>query len=304
MKSNQLLFLGLGLLCILGCRTESKKNKNIELVTNVSKADNVRLITSFQDWKLDPVPLVSAHRGGPYPGYPENAIETFENIIKNTPTVIECDIAMTKDSVLVMMHDYKLDRTTTGTGKLSDLTYDEIKTLQLVDNLGKTTDFTIPTLDEVLMWGKGKVLFTLDVKRGVPFNLVVDKVKKHKAASYAAIITYRIQDAIKVHKLHPDVLISVSAGSNGALEQIKKSGIPYSNLLGFVGTREPEKKHYQKLKAMGVKTILGTLGNLDKSAVARGNDKVYFNYIANGANIIATDRPLEVAKALKELKKS
>ena len=43
---------------------------------------------------------MSAHRGGPYPGYPENAIETFEYIASQIPTVIECDIAMTKDSVL------------------------------------------------------------------------------------------------------------------------------------------------------------------------------------------------------------
>ncbi|MEL7148815.1 MAG: glycerophosphodiester phosphodiesterase, partial [Bacteroidota bacterium] len=70
------------------------------------------------------------------------------------------------------------------------------------------------------------------------------------------------------------------------------------NLLGFVGTREPSKAHYAKLKALGIKTILGTLGNLDRSAMAKGNDDVYFGYFKNGADIIATDRPLEVAKVI------
>ena len=68
--------------------------------------------------------------------------------------------------------------------------------------------------------------------------------------------------------------------------------------MGFVGTSEPKLSHYEKLKKLGVKTILGTLGNLDKSAVSKGDDNIYLNYIKNGANIIATDRPLEVASVI------
>ena len=34
----------------------------------------------FYTWTSDRIPMVSAHRGGPYPGFPENAIETFANI--------------------------------------------------------------------------------------------------------------------------------------------------------------------------------------------------------------------------------
>ena len=127
---------------------------------------------------------------------------------------------------------------------------------------------------------------------------MIAAVEKHDAASFAAIITYRIQDAKLIYSLNPDIMISVSAGDDGALEQIVESGIPTKNLLGFVGTREPGRTHYEKLQKLGIKTILGTLGNLDKSAMAKGDDSVYLNYIRNGANIIATDRPLEVAMVL------
>ncbi|MEL6533948.1 MAG: glycerophosphodiester phosphodiesterase family protein [Bacteroidota bacterium] len=256
--------------------------------------------TTFAQWLSDPQPLVSAHRGGPYPGYPENAIETFQNIVDHTSTVIECDIAMTQDSVLVLMHDQTLDRTTTGAGKVSDWQYEELRALRLVDNEGDTTAFVIPTLKEALVWGKGKALFTLDVKRGVPWERVLAAVASHEAASYAAIITYRIEDAKQVYALNPGLLISVSAGDDGALEQILQSGIPSENLLGFVGTREPKAHHYQKLQELGIKTILGTLGNLDQSAAAKGDDRVYLKYLQNGANILATDRPLEVARVLQQ----
>jgi len=51
---------------------------------------------------------------------------------------------------------------------------------------------------------------------------------------------------------------------------------------------------------LGVFTILGVLGNLDKSAIARG-DQVYVDFVNNGADILATDRPIEAAEAIKSL---
>ncbi len=306
MKSFKIIFISfLSFVLLFSCKqNETKKQPEITTkeVKSISRIDNDVFISSFEKWKKSPVPLVSAHRGGPYTGFPENAIESFENILKYTPVVIECDIAMTKDSVLVMMHDKTLDRTTTGKGNVSEATYKELQSLNLVDNEGNTTIFKIPTLDEVLSWGKGKVLFTLDVKRGVPFKKVLAAVEKHDAVDYAAIITYRVEDAKLVHELNKDVMISVSAGNDGAIEQLAKAKLPTDKLLGFVGTRQPKKEHYLKLQNLGIYTILGTLGNLDKSAEAKGNDDVYVTYIENGANILATDRPLEVAAALKNLK--
>jgi glycerophosphoryl diester phosphodiesterase len=278
------------------CQVAEKENQKERSLPTVQT--EITSVTSFDQWFENPRPIVSAHRGGPYPGFPENAIETFRNIAEQTPTIIECDILMTRDSVLILMHDNTLDRTTTGSGKVIDMSYDEIRELYLVDNQGDTTDFKIPTLDEALAWGKGKVLFTLDVKRGVPFDRVVNAIEQFEASSYAAIITSRIQDAKLVHSLNPEIIISVSAGSDGALDQIRTSGIPVENLLGFVGTREPTKSHYSKVRDLGIKTILGTLGNLDQSALAKADDGIYLDYVENGADIIATDRPLEVAKVL------
>ncbi|SNR15425.1 glycerophosphodiester phosphodiesterase family protein [Tenacibaculum jejuense] len=286
------------ILCV-ACKTNEVKEVKTQ-ATQEKTTFNDALVTSFSAWKKNPVPLVSAHRGGPYPGYPENAIETFNNIVKHTSTVIECDVAMSKDSVLVLMHDRNLDRTTTGTGAIKETSFEALQKLRLVDNNGTQTDFKIPTLDEVLSWGKNKVLFTLDVKRGVPFAKVLELVEKHNATDYAAIITYRVSDAKLVHELNKEVMISVSARDEGALVQIEKANLPADKLLGFVGTRQPDEFHYKKLKEKRIKTILGTLGNLDKSAVAKGNDDVYITYLKNGANIIATDRPLEVAKVIKK----
>lgn len=294
--------LSLFFLLLIACQPNTKNSASAvaDLEVQAGSSEQEQPITTFQQWLADPQPLVSAHRGGAYPGYPENAIATFQHIIDHTSAVIECDVSITKDGELILMHDKTLDRTTTGSGKVTEMTFAEIKDLYLTDDDGKTTSYRIPTLDEALAWGKEKALFTLDVKQGVPFEKVIATIEEFDAEAYAAVITYRIQDAKKVHTLNKNLMISVSAMDKDAIEQLAKSGIPLEKVLGFVGTKIPSKSHYEKLHNLGIKTILGTLGNLDNKAVAKGNDLVYRQYLADGADIIATDRPLEVAKVIRE----
>jgi glycerophosphoryl diester phosphodiesterase len=242
---------------------------------------------------------VSAHRGGgDYPGYPENAVESFAYLVGQTPMIIECDIDLTRDSVLVLMHDKTLDRTTTGTGPLIAKTWAECQQYFLEDNFGTATTYRIPTLEQALRWGKDKCLFTLDVKRGVPFSKVVDMIHRTDAADYAAVITYNAPDAGTVYRLDPQLMISVSIRGQEDYERLRAAGVPDQNMLAFVGITEPDPALYQFLHTKGIACILGTLGNLDKQAQARG-DEQYRTFVQNGADILATDRPLEAAKAIR-----
>ncbi|GAB3760212.1 glycerophosphodiester phosphodiesterase family protein [Spirosoma pomorum] len=247
---------------------------------------------------------ISVHRGGgDLKGYPENCIESFQYMAQKIgtpkePVIIECDIDLTKDSVLVMMHDATLDRTTTGTGKLIEKTYAELTPVRLEDNMGNVTPYKIPTLEDVLRWGKNKVTFTLDVKRNVSFEKVVDMVHKTGTSDYVAVITYNAQDAAKLHKLDPNLMISVTIRNQAEYDRLHELGIPDNRMVAFVGVKEPEASLYAFLHQKGIACILGTLGNLDKQAAAKGN-QVYKNFAVNGADIMSTDRPLEVWEAIK-----
>ena len=57
--------------------------------------------------------LVVAHRGD-WREWPENSLEAMQSAIDKGADIIELDLKMTKDSVLVVCHDAKVDRTTTG----------------------------------------------------------------------------------------------------------------------------------------------------------------------------------------------
>ena len=261
--------------------------------------NNSEELKSFFHWTPESKPLISAHRGGPYPGYPENCIETFEYVLTHTLTIIECDIVLTKDEQLIMMHDNTLNRTTTGTGRVEQQTLEEIKKLQLKDNEGNVTPYSIPTLREVLDWTKGNAILTLDIKRGVPLEKVIRLVEETNSEAYAVIITYNIEQAKEVYNLNPDLMISASIRNDEELNSILVSGIPLENIIAFTGTSLKSASFYDNLHVKGIYCILGTLGNLDNKAIAKG-DKIYLDFISIGADILATDRPVEVSALLRE----
>jgi glycerophosphoryl diester phosphodiesterase len=256
-------------------------------------------LQQFLSYSKKRFPLISAHRGGPEKGFPENAIETFEHSYQFQPLIIECDISLSKDSVMILMHDNSLNRTSTGTGRISDFTYEELKKLYLKDNSGDSTGFRIPTLEETLNWGKGKVIFTLDVKRGVPYSKVIEMVRKCKAETSSVIITYNADQAAEVFQLAPDLMISASVRGKEDLERLNGRGIPDKRIVAFIGVTEAPPETYELLHSRGISCILGTMGNLDRQATARG-DNQYAEYITRGADILSTDRPKEAGDALKK----
>ncbi len=260
---------------------------------------NVDELREFLTYSKRRYPLISAHRGGPEKGFPENAIETFEHSYQFQPLIIECDISLSKDSVMVLMHDNSLNRTSTGAGRLSDFTHEELKKFYLRDNGGDSTMFRIPTLEEALIWGRGKVIFTLDVKRGVPYSKVIDMVRRCKAEASSVIITYNADQAAEVYQLAPELMISASVRGKEDLERLNGRGIPDNRIVAFIGVTEAQPETYELLHSRGISCILGTMGNLDRQAVARG-DNQYYEYISRGADILSTDRPKEAGEALKK----
>ncbi len=253
---------------------------------------------TWHDANQSSFPKVSAHRGGMnYSGYPENALETIQYVFEKTGAIIECDIAQTDDGKLILMHDSSLERTTNCDGKVDKQVWPQIDDCKLKDPNGKKTNYKIPTLEELLDWADDKgVLFTLDIKRGVPYKKVIEVVRRYKYFDKAAIITYDIGQAKKIHRLAPEAFISVSVRNEEELQWAKDSGIPLDRMIAFTGTRPSSKNLYRELDRLGIPAILGTLGNLDKRAKARG-DNIYQTYIHDGVDILATNRPLEAFAA-------
>ncbi len=255
-------------------------------------------LQTYLRWTPEQQPLISAHRGGPMPGFPENCIATFENALSYAPCLIECDVRKSKDSILVLMHDRTMDRTTTGNGNVHEHTLEELNGLKLKDNNGKITPNRIPTVAEVLEWARNKAIVELDIKRSVIPEEVVAIIKQKQAESYTIVITYNIQQAVHYHKLNPRLMISASAKGIEGTRVLLDSDIDSRNLLAFVGVYEPSEDVYRLLHDHGIRTILGTMGNLDRKAATHGF-QIYNQLFKNGADILATDNVQLAAEALR-----
>lgn len=105
--------------------------------------------------------LVVAHRGD-WRYAPENSLAAIENAICMGVDIVELDVAKTKDGKLILMHDNKIDRTTTGKGRVEDWTLDSLKTLFLRNGCNIRTKHRIPTLEEALSLAKGRIMVNLD----------------------------------------------------------------------------------------------------------------------------------------------
>lgn len=249
-----------------------------------------------------PKSLISGHRGAKaYPNYPENCLETFQYLRSKMDCIIECDVARTKDSILVLMHDKSINRTTNGAGNITDLTYSEIKNLQLKDAEGNLSNYKIPTFSDVLKWAiTSNTILTVDIKRSAKINAIINEIKSHRAEPNCVMISYTADMSQQIFDLAPNMMQSVSIRNQEELTRWEQHKIPpASKTIAFTGTRQSPKKLYDALHQYGIPCIFGTLGNIDNQAEAKGG-AIYKRLLEKGVDIIATDRPLEVDAILNE----
>jgi glycerophosphoryl diester phosphodiesterase len=105
-----------------------------------------------------------AHRGAT--GYaPENTIAGFDLAVDMKADYIEIDVQRSKDGELVIIHDTTVDRTTDGTGKVGDLTLQQLQGLDAGSWKGESfAGESIPTFEEILDRYHGKVGILIELK--------------------------------------------------------------------------------------------------------------------------------------------
>jgi glycerophosphoryl diester phosphodiesterase len=271
---------------------------------HVIKPQNPQGLRQLFRYTGESLHFVSAHRGGPQKKFPENCIATFENTLRHTFAIMEIDPRYTKDGVIVVHHDTTLERTTTGKGRVVEMTLQDLKELRLKDTEGLVTEFQIPTLDDVMQWARGKTILVLDQK-DVPVEVRARKIEEHRAEAYAMLIVYSFKDARKCYELNKNIMMEVMIPNRERFYEFDETGIPWSNIIAFVGHTPPgDKELLQMIHAKGTCCMVGTSRNLDREFIvnrASGTAPVEQHYRALlqlGADLIETDLPREVGKLL------
>ena len=144
------LILGLSIMMAAACSQKEQYANRAE-----------KILAEINDPNSDYIVVIS-HRGD-WRNYPENSIPAIESIIRMGVDMMELDVKMTKDSVLVLMHDKTVNRMTEGKGLVSDFTYDSLSTLRMRRAHNVLTDsIKVPTLREALLCCKDRILVNVD----------------------------------------------------------------------------------------------------------------------------------------------
>lgn len=242
---------------------------------------------------------ICSHRGitkaGIDAGVPENSLEAIDYAVKAGAEILEIDVRPTKDGVLVLMHDETIDRTTTGSGKVADLTYAQLQQYVLKDyNTGAPTAHKIPTLEEAFKRGKGKIYFNLDISNKlVPGDateslVTMAKLMKQLDVENQAVVYIGTKMSIVNYMVgYPALLYHPYVGSKGDVDSFGPLGsvqlLQMSTDDGISNTTL-----ISQVKAANCLPYTNSLGNYDNN-MAAGNFGGIDTMTGNGISIIQTN---------------
>ena len=254
--------------------------------------------------------IVASHRGD-WRNFCENTLEGVLSAARMGVDIVEIDIQKTKDSKLIVMHDDRLDRTTTGKGRIADWTLDSIKTLKIKNGCNIKTKQNVPTLEEVLIAAKGKVLLNLDkadryfndiypllVKTGTERQIVMkgrlpaEEVKERFGKYLDKVIYMPIVDLDKI-------------GAAEAIDDYIKNLHPVAFELLYVNDSNPLPwQLVEKLKGKALiwyNTLWDTMAGAhdDDASLIDINNGWGFLIDKMGCRILQTDRPAMLINYLR-----
>ncbi|MCL6570493.1 MAG: glycerophosphodiester phosphodiesterase [Bacillus sp. (in: Bacteria)] len=151
---------------------------------------------------------IFAHRGYTKT-FSENTMGAFVEAKKAGADGLELDVHLTKDGEVVIIHDEKVDRTTSGNGFVKDFLYKEIRKLNA--NKKGVRKEPIPALEEVLEWLKtNNLLCNIELKNGLfPYEGMEEKVtqlvQKQGLSDRIIISSFNHYSIVYCYRLAPEI---------------------------------------------------------------------------------------------------
>lgn len=224
--------------------------------------------------------MIIAHRGVNKLA-PENTIPSIETAIRMNLDYVEIDVRTTKDGQMILMHDDTVDDTTDGSGRVRDLTADEIRELDAGAWFSpEYAGIGVPFLEEALRVMQGRIGAYVDAKDVRPEALIQalqDTGMLPASVIYADPLT---QWVIKL--LEPDAGIMPEVGNLLLLFDLMHSLLEPGVVALSWG--DPTKDFIDRIHSHGIETFMDVLGETDNPEGMR-------RALELGVDAIQTDHP-------------
>jgi len=150
---------------------------------------------------------ICAHRGACV-SHPENTLPAFAEAIRLGVHQIEFDVYLTKDKQCVVIHDGSVDRTTDGSGKVSELTLAEIRRLDAGSwKNAKFAGVKVPTLRETLAMMPVNVWLNVHTRGGADAGTAVAREIVRQGRQHQAFLATGWSESAAARKVFPGILI-------------------------------------------------------------------------------------------------
>ncbi len=227
-------------------------------------------------------PLVIGHRGA-CGYYPENTLVSIKKAIEMGVDAVEFDVRMTKDGVIVLFHDEKLDRLLKIHGRLRDRTFEFIRKFSIRGE-------RIPTLEEALEVLKNKnVKIIIEIKEPDTVDKVLDIVSRYGIEKNRIIFVSFHHKIIKNVKDRGYMFGAIFVCRPISLEDMFKHEKPDIILPRYDML---DKELVEEAHNLGMK--VGTWVINDEHDLQR--------VLEFGVDMVASDYPDRIIKALKQTK--
>ena len=153
---------------------------------------------------------IFAHRGSAGT-HPENTMASFMEAARVQADGIELDVQLSKDGVVVVIHDETVNRTTDGTGWVAQMTYRQLRKLNANYKFKQYGFCPIPSLQEVLEWAQNaSLLINIELKNNlVPYERLEEKtielVERYSLASRVIFSSFNHESMAKCRDLAPRI---------------------------------------------------------------------------------------------------
>ena len=213
---------------------------------------------------------------------PENTLKGFRYAIKLGVDSAECDVHLTRDEQLIVMHDETVDRTTNASGRIGELDFATIRSLDAGDRE------QVPTLDEVLMTVQGRVQLLCELKGEGVEDAAVATVLARGMESEVVFTSFDMARIAKVKQREDHLQIGAIFGDPTDEDMASAMG------LGVKGIGI----HYRNLCLRMVEQVLDA--GLDLRAWNPDTLREQKAMIALGVTGVGTNRPDILVRYLKE----
>lgn len=240
--------------------------------------------------------LVASHRAA-HNHFPENSLPAIKEAIRLGVDILEIDVKVTTDGIPVLMHDGTINRTTTGKGKLEEMSFEQLNQYFLVEK-GAATNYKIPTLEEALSSAKGHILVDLDLKTD-RLQPILDVIRKTKTEDIVLFFDDDYNSLRFFENKNKDFMMMPRAHSLAEADSAIALFKPEIVHIDFSFYTPQVVNAIKKHKA---RVWINALGAID-TALRNGNtEEALSQLLKNGANVIQTDEPELLLKILKEKK--